>query len=214
MVSREIVEQLISNKTQPLADQLVEMSDEIEELNRKLNQIIRFGKVSEIHESNKLIKVQHGPKRFTPFIKWFTLASGDMHNYRCPTKGELALLLDISSGVSGQYLALCGWESDEFPFPISNPKQAVTQFGPLKMLWDTEKEEITLSAPGKIKIDTPILEANDNLEFVVPKLLKVITELLEGTGDVADQVRTMGEDRELYNAHDNHPSNTPPNMPQ
>ncbi|MCL9783662.1 hypothetical protein M9194_19745 [Vibrio sp. S4M6] len=193
MMSQEHIEQLIMNKTQPLSDQLVEMADELEELNRRINQMIRFGKVSEIHSSNKLIKVQHGEKRVTPFIKWFTLASGEMNTYRCPSKGELALLLDISSGASGQYLALCGWESDAFPFSISNPKQVVTEFGALKMLWDSEEGELILSAPKKIKLDT---------------------ELVEGTGDISDAIRTMSEDRELYNAHTNHVNNTPPNMPK
>ncbi|MDC5718264.1 phage baseplate assembly protein V [Vibrio europaeus] len=192
MVSRELVEQLIQNKTQPLAEQLVEMADEIEELNRRLNQMIRFGTVIEINSDETLIKVQHG-KNETKFIKWFTLASGEMNQYRCPSKGELALLLDISSGVSSNYLALCGWEGEKFPFPIKNAKQAITQFGPLEFLWDSEAETITIKAPKKIILDT---------------------ELVESTGDVADQVRTMSEDRELYNAHDNHPGNTPPNMPQ
>jgi phage baseplate assembly protein V len=179
MVSREVVEQLIQNKTHSLAEQLVEMSGDIEELKRRINQMIRFGTVVATNESKTRIKVRHG-KNETKFIKWFTLASGEMNQYRCPSHGELALLLDISSGVSSNYLALCGWEGEKFPFPIKNDKQAITQFGPLAFLWDSKAETITIKAPKKIILDT---------------------ELVEGTGDVKDQVRTMRKDRNIYNGH-------------
>lgn len=208
----QMISDAVSQRLTPMAEALAELHTELEELRRRMNQIVRFGVVEEIHSSNKLIKVKHG-KRSTQFIKWFTLAGGEMTHYRCPSKGELALLVDISSGASSQYLALCGWESDKFPFPISNPKHAITQFGDLKMLWDSEKNELTFKA-AQINFDTPKFKANDDLVFEVKNSLKVKTKTLESTGDVADAVRTMTEDRDLYNAHSNHLNGTPPSVSQ
>lgn len=196
-----------------MAESIAEMQTEIDELRRRLNQVVRFGVVAEIHESNKLIKVKHG-ERSTQFIKWFTLSGGDMIHYRCPSIGELALIVDISSGSSSQYLALCGWESDKYPFPISNPKHVLTQFGELKLLWDSEKNELTFEAPAQINFKTPILNCDDETLLKALKSLKVETKNLESTGEVTDMVRSMSEDRDLYNAHNNHLNATPPNMPQ
>ena len=207
------IERSLDQRFTAMAESMAEMKTENAELRRRLNQMVRFGLVEEIHSSNKLIKVKHG-ERSTQFIKWLTLSGGEMIHYRCPSVGELALLIDISSGSSSQYIALCGWESDKFPFPISNPKQVLTQFGEMKILWDGDKQEMTIKAPTHIYLDTPKIKGNDTLEFVVPKLFKVNTKSLESTGDVADSIRSMTEDRDIYNSHSNHVGGTPPSVSQ
>ncbi len=116
------------------------------DLKRRLDNTIRFGVVASISDDAKQIKVKHGD-RTTPFIRWFTLSSGEMTHYRCPSEGESALLLDTSCGMGAQgYVALCGFESNNFPFSDASPKKIITKAGGMSMVWDLDSETLTLKS--------------------------------------------------------------------
>lgn len=122
---RQLIEAMVRDMLQPYLERIEELSEETEELRRRLQNIIRLGYVCEIHESNTLIRVQHGALK-TPFIRWFSDAAGDTADYRCPSVGEQAVLLNYGAGNNGtQTVALVGLFSDAFPAPSHDPDEIV-----------------------------------------------------------------------------------------
>ncbi|EIA1766292.1 phage baseplate assembly protein V [Vibrio parahaemolyticus] len=143
----QIIAQRINAALGEYAEKITELLESIDEQQRRLDNAIRFGVVASVSDDAKKIKVEHG-ERTTPWIRWFTPAGGEMMHYRCPSVGESALLIDVSSGMGAQgYVALCGFESDAFPFSDASPKKVVTKAGSLSVEWDLDGETLTLMSP-------------------------------------------------------------------
>lgn len=122
---RQLIEAMVRDMLQPYLDRIEELSEETEDLRRRLQSIIRLGRVIAVHESGNLIKVQHGQLK-TPFIRWFAYAAGETSDYRCPSIGEQAVLLNYGAGNNGtQTVALIGLFSDNFPAPSNDPNEIV-----------------------------------------------------------------------------------------
>ena len=122
---RQLIEAMVRDMLQPYLDRIEELSEETEDLRRRLQSIIRLGRVIAVHESGNLIKVQHGQLK-TPFIRWFAYAAGETSDYRCPSVGEQAVLLNYGAGNNGtQTVALIGLFSDDFPAPSNDPNEIV-----------------------------------------------------------------------------------------
>ena len=122
---RQLIEQIIETQLEPYLERLEELSCETEDLRRRMQNMIRLGFVSEVHESGTLIRVKHG-QLVTPFIKWFSESAGDTKDYRCPSVGEQAVLLNYASGNSGaQTVALIGLFSTKFPSPSTDPDEII-----------------------------------------------------------------------------------------
>ncbi|MDG2639237.1 phage baseplate assembly protein V [Vibrio parahaemolyticus] len=150
----QIIAQRIKAALSEYDEKITELLEAIDEQQRRLDNAIRFGVVTSVSGDAKKIKVKHG-ERTTPWIRWFTPAGGEMMHYRCPSVGESALLIDISSGMSAQgYVALCGFESHAFPFSEASPKKVVTKAGSLSVEWDLDGETLTLISPT--------IQLNDN----------------------------------------------------
>lgn len=191
---RQMLELLVREMLGPYLERIEELSAELEELRRRQQLMIRLGCVSEIHESNKLVKVTHGDLT-TPYIKWFAQSAGQVSHYRCPTKGEQALILNFGGGNTGaQSIALVGIDSTMFPFPIDNPDQVVTAYGDkCAEIWDMAAGTLTLRASEQITLDTKLVHA---------------TKDVKADGEVSDHTRSMQADRDIYNGHQ-HPSGSP-----
>lgn len=122
---RQLIEAMVRDMLQPYLDRIEELSEETEDLRRRLQSIIRLGRVIAVHESGNLIKVQHGQLK-TPFIRWFAYAAGETSDYRCPSVGEQAVLLNYGAGNNGtQTVAVIGLFSDNFPAPSNDPNEIV-----------------------------------------------------------------------------------------
>lgn len=122
---RQLIEAMVRDMLQPYLDRIEELSEETEDLRRRLQSIIRLGRVIAVHESGNLIKVQHGELK-TPFIRWFAYAAGETSDYRCPSVGEQAVLLNYGAGNNGtQTVALIGLFSDNFPAPSNDPNEII-----------------------------------------------------------------------------------------
>ena len=200
---RELVENLVTEMLDSHLEKFEDLSTEIEDLRRRLQMMIRIGYVLKVHDNNKLIKVKHGNLE-TPFIKWFAQSAGKVSHYRCPSVNEQVLLLNFGAGdTSSQSIALVGIDSVNFPFPCENKDQVITNYGDkCAEVWDLQKGTLTFKAKNKIILDTKLVHA---------------TEDIHADKNISDQVRTMSEDRNIFNVHDhNHGPNTsnPPNQNQ
>ncbi|HGS4936997.1 TPA: phage baseplate assembly protein V [Vibrio parahaemolyticus] len=193
-VMRQVIEMLVREMLSPYLERIEELSGEVEEVRRRLQMMIRLGTVSKVHDSNQLIKVKHGDLE-TPYIKWFAESAGRVKRYRCPTKGEQAIILNFGGGNTGsQSIALVGIDSSNFPFPADNPAQVVTAYGDkCAEIWDMDAGTLTLKAQELIKLDTKLVHA---------------TKDIHADGEVSDHTRTMQEDRDIYNEHV-HPHGVP-----
>ncbi|NHT35796.1 hypothetical protein G8D96_21515 [Aeromonas hydrophila] len=179
-------EQFIEQKLAPLMDRLAELEEQIESGARRGRNAIQMGTVAKVVGQRVVIAIG---KARTPPIKWFACAAGDVIEWRYPSKGELALVLNYGSGDRNtSSIALVGIPSDQFPLPSSDPNKVVRKIGALGMEeWDKETGTLTVTAPGGVK-------------FVTPEV--------HSTGDMSDATRTMNADREIYNGHD-HPHGDP-----
>ena len=196
---RQLIESLVSDMLSPHLDRMEELSTEVEDLRRRLHLMIRLGRVSKIHENNKLIKIKHGDLE-TPFIKWFAQSAGRVSRYRCPTVGEQTIILNFGAGNTGaQSIALVGIDSSEFPFPVNNPDQVVTAYGDkCAEIWDMKTGTLTLKATELIKLESKLVQATNDVQ--IDNNLHVDVDI-SADNEVSDKVRTMSEDRDIYNTH-------------
>ena len=196
---RDAIESLVREQLRPYLDKMSQLSVEIEEVRRRMQSMIRLGRVSEIHESNQLIKVEHGALT-TPFIKWFAHAAGRVSHYRCPSVGEQVLLLNFGAGYSAQqYIALVGMASTDFPLVGSEPGKVITHFGDkCSQIWDMDAGTLILKATEKITLDTPLVVASEDTH--ITNNLDVGQHINAG-GDITDKTRSMTGDRDIYNKH-------------
>lgn len=183
---------MIQSSQRPYDDQHAAVLARIEELERRVRNVIQPGRVVGIHESGQQVQVEYGGNA-TPFINWFAPAAGKIKEYRCPSIGEQCVLINYGGGDnSTQAWALCGVWSDKFPAPTDKPHLHVIDWGQgLRLEMDTEAKTARWTADGGVTFDTPQVES---------------------TGDVKDYKRTMQDDRDIYNLHVNGP--TPPPSPQ
>lgn len=197
---RQIIELLVREMLSPYLERMEELSTEVEELRRRMQLMIRLGHISQVHESNQLVKIKHGELE-TPFIKWFAQSAGRVSHYRCPTVGEQALILNFGAGNTGlQSIALVGIDSSKFPFPADNPAQVVTAYGDkCAEIWDMDAGTLTLKALELIKLDTKLVHATKDVHA---------DKDIHADGEVSDHTRTMQAARDIYNGHV-HPHGVP-----
>lgn len=174
-----MIEQVIDAKLAPLIDRLAELEEMLESGARRGRNAIQLGTVVKV--VGKRVVIAMGKAR-TPPIKWFAVAAGDVIECRYPSKGEMALVLNYGSGDrNSSAIALVGIPSDQFPLPSDDQNLVIRKIGPLGWEeWNKETGALLIRAPEWIKMDT---------------------KLLECTGEIKDKVRTMSEDREIYNDH-------------
>ncbi len=199
----ELVNQAIAAQLEPLMERISELESQLEEKDRLSRGLIRLGKVSKHSDDKRKIKVKFGENE-TPFIKWFSACSGEVSEYRLPSIGENAVLLNIAGGDnSSMTLALIGVPSDQYPLPTNNPDETLRVYPDKTSVKYNHKTH-------KLTVDVKSGEA----EIIIPKKTKLDTKLLHVTGDIkadgdiTDHTRSMQDDRTIYNSHD-HPHGDP-----
>lgn len=99
----------------PLIERLAAMEAEIEDLRRRAEGHNRIGTVDAVDPGACLCQVRHGDL-LSPWIKYFSLAAGELAETRHPSPGEQCLLINYGGGDgSAQAVALLGLHSSAFP---------------------------------------------------------------------------------------------------
>lgn len=186
------VGQLIQQHLRPYDDEIARLTARVEELERRVRNVVQPARIYKIHDSKQLVKVKYG-RNESPWLKWFAPMAGVMIEYRCPSVGEQVALINYGGGDnSTQAWVLCGIWSDEYPLPDDRPAVHTLDWGGgIRLEIDTEAGTVYWRAPTKVTFDTP---------------------MVHGTKHVRDRVRTMQGDRDLYNEHIH--VFTPPPSPQ
>lgn len=185
------IARMIQQALRPYDDQFAQLIGRVEELERRVRNQIRPGKVIDIDPANALVKVAYGGGCESPWIKWFAPAAGKIREYRCPSVGEQCALINYGGGDnSTQAWALCGIWSDEFAAPGDAEHLHIIDWGGgMKLTVDTDAKTVEWSAENGVTFNT---------------------KKLIGTGSVEDAVRTMQGDRDIFNAHTNGSKTTLP----
>lgn len=150
---RALIQQIVQAELEEYSEQLSQQEKQITELLRCLKNMIRVGKVSEWSDDHKRIKVKFGNNE-TPFIKWFSVCAGDVAEYRLPSIGEQAVLLNVGGGDnSSTSMALIGIPSDQFPLPTNNPDEILRVYPDgTRVCYDKEKHKLDVRVAGEANI--------------------------------------------------------------
>ncbi|BBP86004.1 baseplate assembly protein [Pseudomonas sp. Pc102] len=87
--------------------------NEIAQLNRLLENLVRLGTVADVDHQAARVKVQSG-RLLTGWLPWLTLRAGDDREWNPPTVGEQVVLLS-PSGQTANGVAIVGLFSDQHP---------------------------------------------------------------------------------------------------
>ncbi len=152
----EQVSEFIDQRLSPYDDQITELMERLEDMERRLRGVVKPGRVIEIHPDGQRIKVAFGENQ-SPWINWFSSSAGAVREYRCPSIGEQCVLLNYGGGDNSmQSWALTGMPSNEFPRPEQNTKNHVIDWGGgMRFVVNTETQEVTWDIPKKLTINTP-----------------------------------------------------------
>ncbi|WMY72722.1 hypothetical protein RHD99_14700 [Buttiauxella selenatireducens] len=179
---------LLKRMLAPVHEALAGLQEAAEDNRRQGNNLICKGVVKSAPGGTRVV-VRIG-ENTTPPIQFLVPAAGVTSHYRCPSPGEIAIVLNFGTGDNfDSCVALCGLCSDSFPFPTDNPDEVMTAYG--------EKAYTKVDIPsGKLTI-----HAAGGVEFVGTP------EVKNTEGEIADKVRAMSLDRVIYDTHD-HPGDS------
>lgn len=151
---RSLIQEIIQSELSEYIDKIRELETEIGELKRRTNNMNRVGKVVEWNDNHTRIKVKFG-ENITPFIKWFSACAGDVAEYRLPSIGEQAVLLNVGGGDnSTTTVALIGLFSDEFPPPTTNPNEILRVYPDgSRVLYDKNLHKLEVKVCGDALVE-------------------------------------------------------------
>ncbi|WP_051560187.1 phage baseplate assembly protein V [Marinobacterium jannaschii] len=176
---------LIQQALRPYDDKIAELVSDLEELQRRLDNIIRPGVVDDVHPGGKLVRVKSGRNR-TPWIKWMAPAAGAVREYRCPSVGEQVALLNYGGGDnSTQTWALCGVWSDQFNSPAGNPNHHLIDWGDgMSMLIDMEAQRVVWNVPGGMELDIPDIHSTGSIRTDGDQIADTVSQIGHKHGGV------------------------------
>lgn len=147
-----------------LARRILDQEKRIEQLDRRLNNIVREAKVIEVDAAKGLVKVEgHGLK--SGWMPWATRA-GAIREWSPPAKGERVLLIS-PTGEPGQGIVLSGGYSSEFKQPSSDGGEHLVQVGDLKVSATKERALIGFPKGGRVVVKDKLVKLRVKETFVV-----------------------------------------------
>lgn len=172
---------------------LVSLSAQVNDLSRRLDNMITPGKVSAVSDDGKQIKVKHGSCE-TPFIKWFCLYCGDVTDYRAPSVNESVLLLNIGGGDDTSLCyALVGLPSDDFDLGDVNIDEHIRKYPDGTIIkYNHKQKSLTADLVGTATINTEgktTVNCDDHVEVTAKSNATVTAEkvLLNSDGNARDE---------------------------
>jgi len=187
---------------------------ELNEHERRLNNMIIPGKAINLSEDRKKVQVGHG-NNTTPFIRWFANFAGEIREYRAPSIGEQCVLLNLTGGKdSGKCVALFGFDTTEFSLPSNDPAEHKIVYPNGTVFThnhETNRYELTMpsgsemhiSIPEKITFTTDMVEVSNDLH---------VKGKIKGDQDIIDKKSSMDAMRSAYNGHTHNGNVPPPNQ--
>jgi phage baseplate assembly protein V len=189
--------QTIINRILSLENKVLEQGDELEDLRGNLANLIRLAVVDKASKTTVDIKTGDNEVKGVPF---FVFCSGKVSHYRRPSVGELCLLVNLGSGTNlNNAVALMGLPSSKYPAPTTKENEVMVDYGNgMTELYNIESGKLVAKYPGGYEIHADSKQIGD-LQIEGDTKQK---GNIEATKEISDGVRSMSEDRNLFNAHD------------
>ncbi len=189
---QQIMERILS-----LENKVLEQGDELEDLRGNLANIIRLAVVEKASTTTVDIRTGDNEVKGVPF---FVFCSGKVSHYRRPSVGELCLLVNLGSGTNlNNAVALMGLPSTKYPAPTTNENEVMTDYGKgMTELYNIDSGKLIAKYPGGYEIHA-------NSKHIGNQQIEGDTKQkgnIEATKEITDGVRSMSEDRNLFNVHD------------
>ncbi|HFF9407529.1 TPA: phage baseplate assembly protein V [Escherichia coli] len=183
----------------PLQEAVAELQEAAETNRRQGNNLINKGVVVEVCEGRRVV-VQIGENK-TPPLQFLVPAAGDVIHYRCPSPGEIAIVLNFGNGDNFQScIAFCGLESTSFPFPETDPDVVMTTWGKhVTGCIRLSSGEVTLSTSGDMS-----LQAGGEMEIRAAGGVTFVgtPSVTNAGGNISDGKGSLADIRRVYDRHD------------
>lgn len=193
-----MIVQLIQ-RLESLERELLRLSEEAEENRRCSSNVIRLGVVAKAYKTT--VDIKAGPNKATR-IPFFVHCAGRVSHYRRPSVGEQCVLLNLGSGDNlNNSVALMGLPSTQYPVPTTAENELMTDYGDgMTEVYNLDKGSLTATYPGGLFI---IGDTQQDGNY-------------KASGEVADGVRSMANDRIIYNGHRHRSpeTNAPTSIPE
>lgn len=180
----------------------------LEELERRVAQMVVRGKIVEVDPVKHVARVEYGPGMVTGWLQWKPLRTGKAIIWWAPEVGEGATVISDGDLSLGEILP--GSYHKDFTAPSSDPDLFLIQYGDGgSVSYDRQSHMHRLDLP-----------AGGRAEVVAPGGVKItgdteidgtlrVTGDIKGDAEIADAVRAMSADRDIYNGHKHGPSPVP-----
>lgn len=184
----------------------------LEELERRVAQMVVRGKIVEVDPAKHVARVEYGPGMTTGWLQWKPLRTGKAIVWWCPEVGEGVTVISEGDLALGEILP--GSYHKDFTAPSSDPDLFLIQYG----------DGGSTSYDRKAHMHRLDLPAGGRAEVVAPGGMKItadteivgtlrVTGDIKGDAEIGDMVRNMSADRDIYNGH-KHGSSPPPDPQQ
>lgn len=186
------------------------------ELERRIANLIRIGTVKSVE--GRTAKVQIGAIE-TPNLLFLTMRASQDKTWWAPGIGEQVLVLSPDGEIANGVI-LPSLYQDAFQPPSTDVDLAVFEFSDGAIIsYDRAAHHLRFALPDGA---TTELVSDGGIEFTGPMTLNGdlqhngsntttgtihAQESISSDAEVSDSVRSMQEDRGIYNAHDSHPPN-------
>lgn len=177
------------------------LSQIVAELQRRLANIVRRGKVHSVQLQPPRVRVEFTKGLVTGWLHWVHGRAGNRRDWEPLTIGELVTVIS-ESGELNNGVVIPGLLTDSNPAPSSNEDEHVVQYEDgTRTVYDRKAHKLTVTIAGgnaELNCDTFIINAD------IQHSGNQITSGEIVAGGVFDSVRSMQQDRNIYNSHD-HP---------
>ena len=110
-----------------MSDPMRELFQRLEELERRVGQMVVRGKIKEVDPDKALARVEYGPEQSTAWLPWKPVRTGTAITWWCPEVGEGVTVISEGDLALGEILP--GSYHGDFPAPSNNPDEYLVLFG-------------------------------------------------------------------------------------
>lgn len=175
----------------------------LEELERRMSQMVVRGTVSAVKHEPPRARVSYGDGMVTGWLPWKPLRTGRATMWWAPEEGEGVTVISDGDLRLGEILP--GSYHDDMPAPSNDPDLFLIAWGDGSTLSHHRGNKhfgLTVAGSGTATVDA-------QGGVLIKGATRIVGSLdvegdIKATGDVADKTRSMQGDRDIYNDHD-HP---------
>lgn len=107
-----------------MSNPFVDIIHQIQELDRRVQSMVRFGRVKEVNPQRAQVRFEDGAVQTSDWVDWQEPGSGRVRSWTAPKVGQEVVILS-PSGELGQAIAMPGSYNRENRAPSSDPDEHV-----------------------------------------------------------------------------------------